>query len=416
MAEKVEHLLAVLRGEVAAAPPEPEPEAEAAAPAVEAGPSASSEEVAALQDRIGELERRLEELAAAPPMEAPPAEAPEGELPPPEGELTPEGLPEGEGEMPPPMEPMPEPPAAPTELSMFLQTRMELMEKKLELAQQEALRANLLLREREDAQRKAQTEVEDLFRNIREQQRAATWDRALRDKYSSAEVTIRQLQERLALAELRMIPAEDVLKHLESEEGRAELERRLRVQAAKLEAKAAQPSPEPAAGPVKPAPPPPEMAGAAPAPGVPAGPTAVDPPPGLESLAAVMGRVADLERRLEESEKLRLREAEKRQLWENDILCALKQTRRTWEKSGGPDLLVEAALESMVDSIKERDELHEEMSGIMAAVQDEPPDSEKAPELRARLAACRRRIEELQGKLGKEMAVVQAWIERNKTG
>ena len=98
-------------------------------------------------------------------------------------------------QMDPPEPPPPEPPQAPTELTLFLQTKMELLEKKLELAQQESLRSNLLLREREQAQRKAQTEVEDLFRSIREQQRAANYDKVLGRQLSSSQLRTPLLSE-----------------------------------------------------------------------------------------------------------------------------------------------------------------------------------------------------------------------------
>src|SRR5262245_9221859 len=108
-----------------------------AAPAAAAAPEVSA--------RLAELEKRLTELSRA-------------ALPPEDGE----------------------PPRAPTELMLFLQQRMSSLEEKLAAAQEEAVRANLMLREREEAQRRAQKEVEDLFRTIREGSRAAEWDARLR--------------------------------------------------------------------------------------------------------------------------------------------------------------------------------------------------------------------------------------------
>jgi hypothetical protein len=364
MTNKVENLLAALRGE---ASPEPASETQSA----EA--EAAEGQLSPLRDKISELEKRLEELAAAKPQDA--------------GQAAEEALPQAA------------PPQPPTEIALYLQTRMELLEKKLELAQHEALRSNLLLREREEAQRNAQKEVEDLFRGIRESQRAASWDRALREGYSSAQARIKDLQIRLNMAEMRMVPAEEVLRRLQSEEGRAELEKRLRGQ---LEGSSSEP----------PAPPGPEVVGAAPQP---KGEAAfADPPPGLETLAAVMGRVADLEHRLQESEGLREKERQDRLLWEKDMLLALRQTRSQWQKAGGPDLLVEAALESMVDSLRERDEIEKEMSAAVAALQDEPPGSGRIAQFRAHLADRQQRMLEIQERIDKQMALVQAWVERSK--
>ncbi|MFA5140152.1 MAG: hypothetical protein WC728_13050 [Elusimicrobiota bacterium] len=368
MANKVENLLAVLRGET---PPEEVPQAEAPAPAPAAQGAAVSEgELAQLKDKIAELEQKLEGMAAPPPMEM---------------------------AAPPPLEEQPEPPQPPTELAVFLQTKVQLMEKRLELAQQEALRANILLREREEAQRKAQKEVEDLFRSIRESQRAATWDRALHGQYAQTQSQVQDLQLRLQTAQLKMLPAEEVLRFMQTEEGRVELEKRIKAQ---LEA------------PIPPAPPqiglektePPAMKG----------PLGLEPPPGLETLSVLTARIADLEHQLEESEAARRKEAEQRRRWEEDILLALKQTRRQWQKGGGPELLVEASLESMVDCLKERDSVRDAMTKAVDALRDEAPDSPQVPALRARLAECRQKMELLQEKLDKQMALVQAWVERNK--
>ena len=178
MAEKTESLLAALRG---LPPPEAPPAADAAA-----APAATEEQLAPLRSKIDELERKLAEMAAPPP--------------PAEEELTP-----------------PEPPKPPTELTLFLHTRVELLERRLELAQQEALRANLVLREREEAQRKAQKEVEELFKTLREQERTARFDKRLREQTAATQARVEDMGARLAMAELKMIPAEEVLAWLEKE-------------------------------------------------------------------------------------------------------------------------------------------------------------------------------------------------------
>lgn len=348
MSEKTRSLLSALRG----------------APSPGGGPASPEgvpENSGALAQRIAELERRLQEMQAVSSSAEDPAP--------------------GSGDV-----------------VQFLETRMALLEKKLEIAQQEALRATVLLREREDAQRKAQREVEDLFRDIREQQRAAQWDRSLREQYSSALARARELEARLALAELRMIPAEDVLRALESEEGRAELERRLRAQLERAAQEAGGPPPEQAPGG--------EAPEAPPAPPV--------PPPPLPPLAVVMGRVADLERRLEEAKRERDAERERRKAWERDILQELGSVRSRWRKSGGPEALVEAALESMVDSLRRRDAAAEELSRLAAALRDEPPDSGRTPELKAGLARNQELMKALQEDIDKQMALVQAWMEQGK--
>lgn len=368
MADKVDSLLATLRGEEpeseSEAPPElkaPPPMEEAPAPAADLGP---------IEEKIAALEAKVQELSK-PPLEAPPALE----------------------------EPEPEPPQPPTQLTMFLQTRMELLERKLEMSQRDALRANMILREREDAQRKAQKEVEDLFRGIREQQRAAGFDRELRKNYADARSRIEDLEHRLTLSQLRMIPAEDVLRCLEKKESRAELERRIRIQMAKVEAKEGAPArTEPGEKPIAPT----EAMQSAQIGG------------DIESISVLLGRIADLEARLEEQDEDREKERQSRMVWEGQILESMKSSRRHWQKSGGPELLVEAALESMVDSMKERDRLQAEMGKMVSILQDEPPDSDRTAPLRARLAEYGKKVKELQEKLGKQMALVEAWVKRSR--
>ena len=77
-------------------------------------------------------------------------------------------------------------------------------------------------------------------------------------------------------------------------------------------------------------------------------------------------------------------------------------------------MLVEAALETMTDSLQARDALQSKMNALVAKISDEPPDSTETASLRAGLAECRSRMEALQDKLGKQMAIVQAWVQRSK--
>ncbi|MBI3297574.1 MAG: hypothetical protein HYZ75_05390 [Elusimicrobia bacterium] len=358
---KVDRLLATLRGET---PPEEAPPM-SAAPGEAAVPSAEFE---ALKAKLASIEERLAQGAPPAMEEAPPTE-----------------------EVPPalPALPAPEAPQAPTELALFLHTRVELLEKKLDMAQQEALRSGMLLREREDAQRRAQGEVEELFRSIRESQRAAAYDKTLRESASSSAQRVKELEARLALAELRMVPAEDVLRAVHSEEARAELTRRLEAQ---LGAAAAPPEP-PAAG-ERPLPP---VSG----PGLPA-----------DQLAVVLGRVGDLEARLEESQKAREKERAEAVRRETELVREMSFSASRFERSGGAQLLVEAALEAVIECVRQRDTLQLEMSRLVSALKDEPQGSEAAVEMRGRLAAAHKRMSELQAELDKQLALVQAWVKR----
>ncbi|TPW21737.1 MAG: hypothetical protein FD126_381, partial [Elusimicrobia bacterium] len=195
---KVDRLLAQLRGETLPeeAPPPDMPAEGGSAPV-------ASGEFEALKSKLAELEQKMGQMGAPPPMDMP-MEPPLEEVPPAAA-----------------FEPPPTPPTAPSELTLFMQTRMELLERKLDLAQQEALRAGLMLREREEAQRRAASEVEDLFHSMREAQRAASYDKTLREHLTAAEARAKELEARLSMAELKMVPAEDVLRFVETEEGRA---------------------------------------------------------------------------------------------------------------------------------------------------------------------------------------------------
>jgi hypothetical protein len=372
MAEKVNNLLASLRGEAA------EPAAEEAPPPLDMGaaPAASSEEIAPLKEKIEALEAKLEEMAAPPADPEPP-----------------------------------KPPEAPTELTVWMHTRLELLEKKLETSQQEAIRANMLLREREEAQRKAQSEIEDLFRSIKEANRSATYDKELRDQYQASQENVESLQQRIALAQLRMVPAEDVMQYMVTEEGREHLASRIKKQLLKIQResqKQSAPSETPTAGSADPG-------GQAARPSAPAATTSHEAKAMVDGkVALLLGKISDLEHRLAESERLHREGEQKRRDWETDILTSLKSTRRQWQKSGGPDILVEAALETMVGTLQNRDRLQEEMAALVVRLQDEPPSSDSTPQLRADLAERQAQMRDVQNDIEKQMAIVQAWIQRNK--
>ena len=127
-----------------------------------------------------------------------------------------------------------------------------------------------------------------------------------------------------------------------------------------------------------------------------------------------MARMADLELRLEEAQKARQKEREGRLLWENNILSALRQSSSRWQQGGGAGLLVEATLESMVDLIQKRDGFAAETAKILDQLAQEPPSSEQAPLLRARLVELQKAAEDVQPELDKKLAIINAWIERDK--
>ena len=76
---------------------------------------------------------------------------------------------------------------------------------------------------------------------------------------------------------------------------------------------------------------------------------------------------------------------------------------------------MEASLESLVESLKKRDEIDREMTQTLEALRAEPPGSDQEPLLRAKLAVLRRGMEDLQPEFDKKLAVVNAWLEKNKT-
>ncbi|MBI4425529.1 MAG: hypothetical protein HY554_17490 [Elusimicrobia bacterium] len=335
-----------------------------------AAPSpAGDEAIRPLQRKIEELERKLAELAKA---AAPPDDG--------------------------------EPPRAPSELMMYVHTRMELLERKLQEAQAEALRSNLLLHERERAQREAQKEVEDLFRTIQEQQRAARFDSALRDEVSAAQRRIQDLEVRLEEARLRSVPVDQVVRALKDAQAAEtlahEIEDRLRRAA---------PAPAPAEPPAAPGAAPP-----APAPEPPAPPPS---PPGFRdsgTALVLMAKIADLERQLEETRGERDQERSRRAQWENEVVGAIAEADDRWKRSGGIQVTIEAALETMASALKERKAAEAELNDALTQAQAEPPGSVMDPVLRVRITAAQERIARLQETLQGQLAMVQGWIQQNR--
>lgn len=327
-----------------------------------AGPASSdappSDNLRPMQKRIDELEKRLAEVIKA------------------------TGGPE-DGEAP----------KAPSELMMYIHTRMELLERKLQEAQAEALRANLLLHEREEAQRRAQKEVEDLFRTIKEQQRAARFDSSLREQVSGAQKRMEQLETQLAEAQLKMMPIEDVqraLAHADDKEAlRNEVEERVK------KFRESQASAEPA------------------------GPSGA-PKESVHDIASDTGtvlmltaRLADLEHALGEAHRERDEERSRRAQWEREIVASFSQSNERWKKSGGVEITVQAALETMALALKERDAAEAELKDALEQAQSQPPGSPADPVLRARITAAQDRLDRLQATLQQQLAVVQAWTAQN---
>jgi tetrahydromethanopterin S-methyltransferase subunit G len=250
-----------------------------------------------------------------------------------------------------------EAPRAPTELMMYIHARTELLERKLQEAQAEALRANLLLHERETAQRQAQKEVEELFRTIKEHERSARYDAALRDQLCAA-------QQRLA-----------------------ELEQ-------KVEGGQAAPG-------AAPAPPDPALRAAA------AG-------GGVDSMALLVltAKLADLERELEAARRERDSERARRTKWERETAATFSQAH--WKKPTGVELTVEAALETMALALREREEAEGELKEALAQAQARPPESPSDPVLRARITGAQERLDRLSRTLDQQLHLVQAWIAGNK--
>lgn len=287
-----------------------------------------------------------------------------------------------------------QPPAPPTELMLYLQQRMSALEDKLAAAQEEAIRANLMLREREEAQRRAQGEVEELFRSIRESARASQWDARLREELKTAQDRLHELERRLSGA----IPADELLRLWNDAEGRAELERRIKekAEAVKL-VKEAEARWE----------------------GAPAGISSQALPPvppseytDAKTIAVLMGRLADLEGRLEAAERERDQEKARRLLWEKEIMKDVVKDAKRFEASGDSKLVVEAALENAAHCIRDRDALADELGALLRRIENEPADSSALPDLRFKLGEAQARMTQLQDALAKHTALVQVWLGR----
>ena len=328
----------------------------------------------ALAQRLEALEARLQEVAKA-------------ALPPEDGE----------------------PPKAPTELMLFLQGRLASLEERLAAAQEEAVRANLLLREREEAQRKAQKEVEDLFRSIREQTRAASWDARLRHEFSAQQQRIAELEAMVGRLQAGSIPAEEVLKAWNDAEGRAELEARLQERA--KAASGSEPSSAALGSPLPPRAPSGSEPSSA-ALGSPLPPRAPSEYTDAQTIAVLMARLADMETRVEAAEKERDQEKARRLMWEKDIMSELSTEPDKFRRSGGSQLVVEAALENAAQTVRERDELAAELSGLLKRIETEPVGSDDLPRLRAALASGQQRLQALQANLEKQAALVQVWLKQ----
>lgn len=324
------------------------------------GAPAPEETVRPLQRRIDELEKKLAELlkATAPPEEG-------------------------------------EPPRPPTDLMMYIHARTELLERKLQEAQGEAQRANLLLNERERAQREAQREVEQMFRSMQEQTRAVRYDAALREQVGAAQARISELEAKLREAALRALPIEAVAQALRDTESmellRAEITERVR----KIRESQTLSAPE---------------GGAAPGPATQAHDIASD----TGTVVMLTAKLAELEQALEEARRERDEERKRRAEWERDIVANFSQANERWRKGGGAEVAVEAALETMALALRERDAAQNELEDALDRAQAQPPGAEPDPVLRSRITAAQKRLEELQGTLEKQLALVQAWIAQNK--
>jgi hypothetical protein len=307
-----------------------------------------------LQTRIAELEKRLAEISKS-------------VLPPEDGE----------------------PPKPPTDLMMFLTTRMELLEQKLQAAQEEAVRSNLLLREREHAQRQAQTEVEHMFRSIREQTRAASWDAKLREEFKAAQARIAELEEKIQNASPGSPVIEETVSAWQGAEGREEVEKRVRRQAEEAR----------------------ERLSSSPPPSPPAAPTAAaENAAEAQTMGLVLGRLADLETRLVQAETERDQEKARRIMWEKQVFSELIKNPERFEKTGGGPLLVEASIHHAVRAIRERDETADELRSLLKRIESEPADSKELISLRAKLTSAQAKMQELQKEVLKHSLLLQTWL------
>ncbi|MBI4349155.1 MAG: hypothetical protein HY553_20120 [Elusimicrobia bacterium] len=324
---------------------------------------APEETMRPLQRRIDELEKKLAEVSKA-------------TLPPEEGEA----------------------PRPPTELMMYIHARTELLERKLQEAQSEALRANMLLSERERAQREAQREVEQMFRTMQEQTRAVRYDAALREQVGSAQQRILELEAKLREAELRALPVEAVAQALRDTEAMELLRREIEERVRRIRAAEAGSAP---GGETPPAPPGPAT-------------QAHDIASDTGTVLMLTAKIAELEQSLEKAREERDEERKRRAEWERDIVANFSQANERWRKGGGAEVAVEAALETMALALRERDAAEDELKDALDRAQAQPPGAEPDPVLRSRITGAQKRLEELQGALEKQLALVQAWIAQSK--
>jgi hypothetical protein len=207
-----------------------------------------------------------------------------------------------------------ESPRPPGDLALYFQARLELLEQRLLLSQQEAARANTSLKEREEAQQKARLEVERFFESMSAREKAGN----------------EELRARLAMAEIRLLPADEVLACLRREGVSEALLERLRSNFPALRGEA---SPAPR-------------------------------PPAFEER--------------------------------------------------GPRRLVEASLAAITEGLGKRDALVREMKACREALGVEPPGSDEELRLRERMHDLERDVNIIQAGLDKDMALVAAWVEREK--
>ncbi|MBI3548751.1 MAG: hypothetical protein HY078_06925 [Elusimicrobia bacterium] len=251
--------------------------------------------------------------------------------------------------------------------SDFWENKVAKLEAQLREAREEGLRAKIVLEEREEAQRAAQTEVERMFRTMREKSRQSQWDSALREQVAGSRETIGRLE-----ARIRDLQASG--------------------QAAPFSGTAGG---EPALPPSPPAAAPPESAESALVP---------------RYIELIMGRIADLERRIEETAGEREDDKKRRESLAREIQSAVKTAEGRWRSPGGAKIVVEGAMESLAQTLKERDALSAEMTALLARMQEEPEASPALTDQRLELERANGRMKELQESLDRNMALVQAWL------
>lgn len=119
-----------------------------------------------------------------------------------------------------------------SELTRFLESKVRELEKKLQETQEKALSSSILFREREEAQKKAQKEMEDFLKTVREGQRQAELDRHIQEQLKTSQSRIQDLEEKL-LEQSRHAVAEETF--LKVSEG---LERRMQTLETEAQARA----------------------------------------------------------------------------------------------------------------------------------------------------------------------------------